>query len=166
LGNTITGDKILGNGESWGTADNPITGIHYIEGSLEAKQGSEIYVENGAIIATGSVDIKEGSYMEHTRLPGYLDPDDYSTALAVIAQGDIRIFAKGSVINGVVQSILPDGTCEGYIELKNGCTVEGSVIADTVYVRNKCSITYDEELSQITSKGDGFYKKTSWREKY
>ncbi|TKJ16504.1 MAG: hypothetical protein CEE43_19765 [Promethearchaeota archaeon Loki_b32] len=166
LGNTISGDKILGNGESWGTVDNPLTGIHYIEGSLEAKQGSEIYVENGAIIATGSVDIKEGSYMEHTRLPGYLDPDDYSTGLAVIAQGDIRIFAKGSVINGVVQSILPDGTCEGYIELKNGCTVEGSVIADTVYVRNKCSVTYDEELSQITSKGDGFYKKTSWREIY
>ena len=104
--------------------------------------------------------------MEHTRLPGYLDPDDYSTGLAVIAQGDIRIFAKGSVINGVVQSILPDGTCEGYIELKNGCLVEGSVIADTVYVRNKCTVTYDEELSQITSKGDGFYKKTSWREIY
>jgi len=166
LGNTISGDKILGNGESWGTEANPLTGIHYIEGSLEAKQGSEIWIHNGAIIATGSVDIKEGSYMEHTRLPGYLDPDDYSTALAVIAQGDIRIFAKGSVVTGVVQSILPDGTCEGYIELKNGCTVEGSVIADTVYVRNKCSVTYDEELSQITSKGDGFYKKTSWREIY
>jgi len=166
LGNTISGDKILGNGESWGTEAVPLTGIHYIEGSLEAKQGSEIYIENGAIIATGSVDIKEGSYMEHTRLPGYLDPDDYSTGLAVIAQGDIRIFAKGSVINGVVQSILPDGTCEGYIELKNGCLVEGSVIADTVYVRNKCTVTYDEELSQITSKGDGFYKKTSWREIY
>ena len=166
LGNTISCDKILGNGESWGTVDNPLTGIHYIEGSLEAKQGSEIYVENGAIIATGSVDIKEGSYMEHTRLPGYLDPDDYSTALALIAQGDIRIFAKGSVINGVVQSILPDGTCEGYVELKNGCLVKGSVIADTVYVRNKCSVIYDEELSQITSKGDEFYKKTSWREAY
>lgn len=166
LGHTISGDKILANGDSWGTVDNPLTGIHYIEGSLEAKHGSEIYIENGAIIATGSVDIKEGSYMEHTRLPGYLDPDDYSTGLAVIAQGDIRIFAKGSVINGVVQSILPDGTSEGYIELKNGCTVEGSVIADTVYVRNKCSVTYDEELSQITSKGDGFYKKISWREVY
>lgn len=161
-----TSDVILGNGVSWGTAANPLTGIHYIEGSLEAKQGSEIFVENGAIIATGSVDIKEGSYMEHTRLPGYLDPDDYSTGLAIIAQGDIRIFAKGSVINGVVQSILPDGTCEGYIELKNGCLVEGSVIADTVYVRNKCTVIYDEELSKITSKGDGFYKKTSWREVY
>lgn len=166
LGNTITDDKILGNGESWGTEANPITGIHFIEGSLEAKQGSEIWINNGAIIATGDVDIKEGSYMEHTRDDDYLDPDDYSTALAVIAQGDIRIFAKGSVINGVVQSILPDGTCEGYIELKNGCTVEGSVIADTVYVRNKCSVTYDEELSKITSKGDGFYIKTSWREVY
>lgn len=161
-----TNDIILGNGESWGTETEPISGIHYIEGSLEAKQGSQVWVHNGAIIATGSVDIKEGSYMEHTRSDDYLDPEDYSTGLAVIAQGDIRIFAKGSVINGVVQSILPDGTCEGYIELKNGCEVIGSVIADSVYVRNKCKVTYDEELSQIISKGDEFYKKTSWREVY
>ena len=161
-------DVILSNGESFlgGTEENPITGIHFIEGSLEAKQGSEIWIHNGAIIATGDVDVKEGSYMEHTRDDDYLDPDDYATALAIIAQGDIRIFAKGSVINGVVQSILPDGTCEGYIELKNGCLVVGSVIADTVYVRNKCTVIFDEELSQITSKGDGFYKKTSWREVY
>ena len=161
-----TSDVILGNGVSWGTEAVPLTGIHYIEGSLEAKQGSEIWVENGAIIATGSVDIKEGSYMSHTRLPGYLDPDDYSTALAIVAQGDIRIFAKGSVINGVVQSILPDGTSEGYIELKNGCLVKGSVIADTVYVRNKCKVEYDPDIGLITSKGDEFYIKTSWREVY
>ena len=160
-GEVHDGDVILEHGDvvNW-------TGIHYIKGSLEAKQGSEIYVNNGAIIATGSVDIKEGSKMVHTRDVGYLNPDDYSTALAIVAQGDIRIFAKGSVINGVVQSILPDGTCEGYVELKNGCLVKGSVIADTVYVRNKCSVIYDEELSQITSKGDEFYKKTSWREVY
>jgi len=164
LGNTISGDKILDHEETWGTELNPLTGIHFIEGSLEAKQGSEIWIHNGAIIATGDVDVKEGSYMEHTRSDDYLNPDDYATALAIIAQGDIRIFAKGSVINGVVQSILPDGTCEGYIELKNGCTVKGSVIADTVYVRNKCTVTYDEELSKIISKGDNFYKKTSWRE--
>lgn len=166
LGNIIIGDKILGNGESWGTEAIPLTGIHYIEGSLEAKQGSEIWIHNGAIIATGDVDIKEGSWMEHTRSIDYLDPDDYSTALAIIAQGDIRIFAKGTVINGVVQSILPDGTSEGYIELKNGCLVEGSVIADTVYVRNKCKVEYDSEIGIITSKGDEFYIKTSWKEVY
>ena len=166
LDNTILGDKILENGESWGTEAVPLTGIHYIEGNLEAKNGSEIWIHNGAIIATGDVDVKEGSYMEHTRNGGYFNPDDYSTGLAIIAQGDIRIFAKGTVINGVVQSILPDGTSEGYIELKNGCLVEGSVIADTVYVRNKCTVIYDEELGQITSKGDNFYKKTSWREVY
>lgn len=166
LGNTISGNKILENGETWGTEDNPITGIHFIEGSLEAKNGSEIWIHNGAIIATGDVDVKEGSYMEHTRSDDYLDPDDYATALAIIAQGDIRIFAKGSVINGVIQSILPDGTSEGYIELKNDCEVIGSVIADAVYVRNKCTVTYDPSLSEVTSKGDDFYKKTSWREVY
>ena len=166
LGNTITGDKILGNGETWGTETNPLTGIHFIEGSLEAKQGSEIWIHNGAIIATGDIDIKELSYIEHTRDDDYLNPDDYATALALIAQGDIRIFAKGSVINGVVQSILPDGTSEGYIELKNGCLVKGSVIADTVYVRNKCSVEYDPDIGKITSEGDEFYIKTSWREVY
>lgn len=165
-GNIILGDKILGNGESWGTEAIPLTGIHYIEGSLEAKQGSEIWIHNGAIIATGDVDIKEGSWMEHTRNGGYFNPDDYSTGLAIIAQGDIRIFAKGTVINGVVQSILPGGTSEGYIELKNGCLVKGSVIADTVYVRNKCEVEYDPEIGLITSKGDEFYIKTSWREVY
>ena len=142
------------------------TGIHYIEGSLEAKQGSEIYINNGAIIATGDIDIKEGSKLIHTRDDDYLDPGDYTTVLAIIAQGDIRIFAKGSVVTGVVQSILPDGTSEGYIELKNGCDVLGSVIADSVYVRNKCTVTYDPSSSEITSKGDDFYIKTSWREAY
>jgi hypothetical protein len=166
LGNIIPGDKILENGETWGTEANPITGIHFIEGSLEAKNGSEIWIKNGAIIATGDIDIKEGSKLIHDRSVGYLDPDDYATALAIIAQGDIRIFAKGSVVTGVVQSILPDGTSEGYIELKNGCDVLGSVIADSVYIRNKCSVTYDPSLSETISKGDDFYKKTSWREVY
>jgi len=161
-----TSDVILDNGDSWGTETEPISGIHFIEGSLEAKQGSEIWIHNGAIIATGDIDVKENSYIEHTRDDDYLDPDDYSTALALVAQGDIRIFAKGSVINGVVQSILPDGTSEGYIELKNGCEVIGSVIASTIYVRNKCKVTYDPSLSDIISKGDDFYKKISWREVY
>lgn len=161
-----TSDIILENAETWGTYDNPITGIHFIEGSLEAKNGSEIWIKNGAIIATGSIDIKEGSKLIHDRSVGYLDPDDYATALAIIAQGDIRIFAKGAVVTGVVQSILPDGTSDGYIELKNGCEVKGSVIAGAIYVRNKCSVTYDEEISKITSKGDDFYIKTSWREAY
>ena len=148
-----------GDVENW-------TGIHFIEGSFEARQGSEIWIHNGAIIATGDIDVKEGSLIDHSRDIDYLDPDDYATALALVAQGDIRIFAKGSVINGVVQSVLPDGTSEGYIELKNGCEVIGSVIADSVYVRNKCSVTYDPSLSEIISKGDDFYKKTSWREVY
>ena len=166
LGNTITGNKILENGETWGTEAEPITGIHFIEGSLEAKKGSEIWISDGAIIATGDIDVKEGSKLIHDRSVGYLDPDDYATALAVIAQGDIRLFAKGSVVTGVVQSVLPDGTSEGYIELKNGCEVLGSVIAGTVYVRNKCKVTYDPSLGDIISKGDDFYKKTSWREVY
>jgi len=156
-----TGNVILGNSEvrNW-------TGIHYIEGNLEAKNGSEIHVEDGAIIATGDVNVKEGAIFEINNDPiNYLDPTDPITALALVAQGDIRIFAKSTIATGVVQSILPDGTCEGYIELKNGCTVTGSVIADTIFLHNGAVINYDEtNLQKFVNQGDPFYKKISWRE--
>jgi len=157
-----TGNVILGNGdiENW-------TGIHYIEGSLEAKNGSSINVTNGAIIATGDVDVKEGAIFNITNDSGYIDPTDPITALALIAQGDIKIYAKSEIAEGVVQSVLADGiTSEGFIELKNGCEVTGSVIADTVYLRNKSAVIYSSTLNQFTTKGDPFFKKTSWREVY
>lgn len=156
-----TEDVILGNGEvrNW-------TGIHYIEGSLEAKNGSEIYVEDGAIIVEGDVDIKEGATFNINNDDDYLDPDDRITALALVAQGNIKIYAKSSILKGIVQSILPNGISEGFIELKNGCEVIGSVIADTVYVRNKSAVKYDESMNQFTTQGDPFFKKTSWREVY
>jgi hypothetical protein len=158
-----TSDVILGNGEvrNW-------TGIHYIEGSLEAKNGSEIHVENGAIIATGDVYVKEGAIFDINNDPiNYLDPTDPITALALVAQGNIKIYAKSDIGIGVVQSILPDGTTEGFIELKNGCTVTGSVIADTVFLHNGSTIIYDEaNLQKYITQGDPFYKKISWREIY
>lgn len=155
------GNVILGQGdiENW-------TGIHYIEGNLEAKNGSEIHVEDGVIIVEGNVDIKEGALLNIFNDDDYLNPDDPITALALVAQGNIKIYSKSSVLKGIVQSILPDGTSEGFIELKNGCEVTGSVIADTVYVRNKSKISYDGSMNQFTSQGDAFYKKTSWREVY
>ena len=156
-----TSDVILGNGEvrNW-------TGIHYIEGSLEAKNGSEIHVTSGAIIATGDVDVKEGAIFDIYNDPEtYLDATDPITALALVAQGNIKIYAKSEIGVGVVQSILPDGTTEGFIELKNGCTVTGSVIADTVFLHNGSSIIYDEtNLQKYITQGDPFYKKISWRE--
>ena len=157
-----TGDVTLGNGEvrNW-------TGIHYIEGSLEAKNGSEIHVTNGAIIATGDVDVKNGAIFDIYNDDTYIDTEDPITALALVAQGDIKIYAKSTIQEGVVQSILPDGTPEGYIELKNGCEVTGSVIADTVYLRNKSTVNYPASgINEITKKGDPFFKRTSWREVY
>jgi len=157
-----TGDVTLGNGEvrNW-------TGIHYIEGSLEAKNGSEIHVTNGAIIATGDVDVKEGAIFDIYNDDTYIDITDPITALALVAQGDIKIYAKSTIQEGVVQSILADGTPEGYIELKNGCEVTGSIIADTVYLRNKSTVNYPASgINEITKKGDPFFKRTSWREVY
>ena len=162
----ITGDKILGNDASWGTEANPITGIHFIDGDLEAKNGSEIWVEDGAIIVTGNVDIKEGATFEIHN--DYFNSEEPETALALVAQGNIKIYAKATIEKGVVESVLADGvTTEGFIELKNGCTVVGSIIADTVYLRNKTTVDYPPSgLDQFTTKGDPFFKKTSWREAY
>ena len=163
----IHGDISLGNGQKLENPDGtPLTGIHYIKGDLEAKNGSEIYVEDGAIIVEGNVDIKEGATFNIFNDDDYLNPDDPLTALALVSQGNIKIYAKSSILTGIVQSILPDGTSEGFIELKNGCEVTGSVIADTVYVRNKSKINYDTSMNQFTTKGDPFFKKTSWREVY
>ena len=153
-----TGNVILGNGdtENW-------TGIHYIEGSLEAKQGSTINVINGAIIATGDIWVKEGAIFDINN--DYLDPNDPITALALVAQGNIKIYAKSNIAKGVVQSILPDGSCEGFAELKNGCTVTGAVIADTIFLHNGAEVIYDEtNLQKYVTTGDPFYKKISWRE--
>ena len=174
LGNTIEPTppatkitKSLGNDETWGTETNPITGIHFIDGDLEAKNGSEIWVENGAIIVTGNVDIKEGAIFNIHNDEDYIDPTDPDTALALAAQGNIKIYAKSIIEKGVVESVLADGSTEGFIELKNGCTVTGSVIADTVYLRNKTTVNYPpSEINEFTKKGDPFFKKTSWREAY
>lgn len=162
----IMGNQILGNDASWGTEANPITGIHFIDGDLEAKNGSEIWVENGAIIVTGNVDIKEGATFEIHN--DYFNSEEPETALALVAQGNIKIHAKATIEKGVVESVLADGvTTEGFIELKNGCTVVGSIIADTVYLRNKTTVDYPpSELDQFTTKGDPFFKKTSWQEIY
>jgi hypothetical protein len=162
----ITGNKILGNGESWGTESNPITGIHFIEGDLEAKNGSQIWLENGAIIVTGNIDVKEGAIFEIHNDDDYIDPADPDTALALAAQGNIKIYAKATIEKGVVQSVLADGvTTEGYIELKNGCEVTGSLIANTVYLRNKTTVNYPPSgVSEFTRKGDPFFVMTSWRE--
>jgi len=173
LGNTFipvppATKKSLGNGETWGTEDNPITGIHFIDGDLEAKNGSEIWVKNGAIIVTGDVDIKEGARLEIHNDDDYIDPADSDTALAIAAQGDIKIYAKSTIEKGVVESVLADGkTTEGFIELKSGCAVTGSVIANTVYLRNKSTVNYPASgINEFTRKGDPFFKKTSWREVY
>ncbi|GAG39805.1 unnamed protein product, partial [marine sediment metagenome] len=154
------GDVILGNGDvrDW-------SGIHYIKGSLEAKNGSKINVTNGAIIVEGNVNIKEGADFIISNEEPYINPDDPSTALALVAQGNIKIYAKATIGIGVVQSILPDGTTEGFIELKNGCTVTGSVIADTIFLHNDSAVIYDKtKLKKYITQGDPFYKKISWRE--
>jgi len=144
------------------------TGIHYIKGDLEVKNGAGINVTNGAIIVEGNVDIKYGAIFNIANDSSYIDPDDPSTALALVAQGNIKIYAEAEIGIGVVQSVLADGkTSEGFIELKNGCEITGSVIADTVYLRNKSVVNYPPSgLDEFMTKGDPFFKKTSWRETY
>jgi hypothetical protein len=158
----VHNDNVIVSGEvlEW-------SGIHYIKGNLEVKNGAGINVTNGAIIVEGKVDVKLGATFNILNDTTYINSDDPSTALALVAQGNIKIYAKSIIKEGIVQSVLADGeTAEGFIELKNGCEVTGSVIADTVYLRNKSKITYGTGTSDFTTKGDPFFKKTSWREAY
>jgi len=169
-GNTINVTRYskidLGNKQFWGTPDNPITGIHFVNGDIIAKNGAEIHIHNGAIIATGKIDLREGSLISHTRdngpapEPYYINPDNPFTAYAVAAKGDIIFHAKSSSLNGLVQS-------EGKVEFHNESTVRGAVIAETVWLHNKTNIIYDgENLSQYTTQGDAMYRKISWQEVY
>lgn len=140
------------------------TGVHYIKGDLTAKNSSGILIENGVIVVDGNVDIRNSGIFEHTIVEPYESPFSH---LALVATGNILLHAKSSVLNGVVQSIEKDGTSTGIIDFRNGSTVLGAVIAKTVMMHNKTEIIYDEEgLSDITSQGDGFYKKISWQEIY
>lgn len=140
------------------------TGVHYIKGDLTAKNSSGIYIEDGVIVVEGNVDIRNSGIFEHTKTEDYESPFSH---LALVATGNILLHAKSSVLNGVVQSIEKDGTSTGTIDFRNGSTVKGSVIAKTVMMHNKTNIIYDEEgLSDITSQGEGFYKKVSWQETY
>lgn len=140
------------------------TGVHYIKGDLTAKNSAGIMITNGVIVVEGDVDIRNSGVFKHTIVEPYESPFSH---LALVATGDILMHAKSSVLNGVVQSIEKDGTSTGTIDFRNGSTVRGSVIAKTVMMHNKTNIIYDEEgMSDITSLGDGFYKRISWQEVY
>jgi len=158
-GNTIVvhrhSEINLGNGDFWGYPDDPITGIHFVDGDVIAKNGAKIYIKDGAIIATGKIELKEGSEILHERTeePPYINPDNPFTAYAVAAKGDITFKAKSTSLHGLVQS-------EGKIEFHNESKVIGAVIAKTVWLHNKTNIIYDgENLSQFTTQGDAMYRK-------
>jgi len=165
-GNTIAvtryPKKDLGNGDFWGTKDNPITGIHFVDGDIIAKNGAEIWIHNGAIIATGKIELKEGSKIVHTRTeePPYINPDNPFTAYSVAAKGDITFKSSSTSLYGLVQS-------EGKIEFHNEAIVIGAVIAETVWLHNKTHITYDgESLGLFKTQGDGIYRIIAWQERY
>ena len=164
-GEVHNGTVDLGNGvtKNW-------SGVHYIKGDLIAKNGSAINVTNGAIIVEGNVDIRAKAIFNHI-VDEDNDPNDWANSgfshLGVIAQGDILLHAKSAIVNGVVQSVLPDGTSTGTIDLRNEATIYGCAIAQTVQLHNKCNILFDpDSYSDITTQGDGFYKKISWQEIY
>jgi hypothetical protein len=152
---------------NWGTEQNPISGIYYIEGDFVLGNGDEVYIKNGTIVVEGKVELKNGSKIIHERTEDYLDPSDRITALAMVAQGDIIHKAKDEhfTADGIIQSILPNGQSVGSIILHNSATINGALIAREVEVKANANISYDHDaLSQFTTQGDGLYKKVSWQE--
>lgn len=172
-GNYISGNKILENDESWvvgsesGGLDN--AGIQYIDGDLIVHNGSFVDIHNGAVVVTGKIEFKNGSELEITKDEYYIDYNDPITALALVGQGDIDLKAKTSFIGGVIQSYCPIDTppfyASGTVELYNRCVVNGSIIAETIFLHNRTEVYYDEtNLQKYVTTGDPFYKKISWRE--
>ena len=159
------GNYILQNSnETW-------SGIHYIKGNFTLKEGSTLTVNNGAIIVEGDVNMHHSAILEINKP---VDEDGYPIEgdpfwekpyahLAIVATGDIELKNSSTTINGVVQTTKTNGE----IRVKNGATIIGSAIATTVKFYNTSSIIYNEKtLSEITTRGDPFYKKTSWQEVY
>ena len=177
-GEYFPGEKRIENGQTWAVgsegSDGPPpvaavnAGIQYIDGDLIVENGGVVDIHNGAIVVAGRIEFKNGSELEITKDNSYIDYNDPNTALALVGQGDIILKAKSSFIGGIVQSYcpLPDGGfTSGLVELKNDCVVNGSIIAERIFMHNGSEVIYDEtNLKKYVTTGDPFYKKISWRE--
>ena len=158
---TIWGDVTLdNNSDPW-----IHEGIQFIDGNLRVKNGGVVIVTNGAIVVTGNIIFDNGSELKITKSTNPITP------LALVAKGNIILKAKTTLIAGVIQSYDPlddddDSTyTSGTVELHNDAIVNGSIIAETIFLHNGSEVNYDEtNLQKYITTGDPFYKKISWRE--
>jgi len=142
-------------------------GIQFIYGDLRVKNGGVVHITNGAIVVTGNILFDNDSELTISKSTNPITP------LALVAKEDIILKAKTTFIAGVIQSYDPlddgdeDTYTSGTVELHNDAIVNGSIIAETIFLHNGTEVNYDEtNLQKYVTQGDPFYKKISWREVY
>jgi len=152
--------------------DFEFTGVVFVVGIVIFRNGDNLNITDGALIVvedpdylgpipTGTVEFKNGSNLTIDRT----DPvpeGAYPGPIALAADGDVLLHASSSSLNGVVQS-------GGLVDFRNDSEVEGSVVAEEVFMHNKTTITYTGDYFDdftVTTTGDSLYRKTSWQEIY
>ena len=158
-----------------------IKGIHFIVGNVKISANTHLFIEGGAIFATGTITSAGNAQITHTRRTENIhkdqtgctaeccwDPDDpcydplCDNPFALVAKGDITL---GGTINtqGIIQTEATF-TSNGDINIE-----PGAIYADEGVFHGgggSMNVVYDESLIGITVPGTGlpFYIKISWQE--
>jgi len=167
----------------YGIDEFEYTGVVYVEGDVIFGNGDSLNITDGALVVakedpddpddpTGTVEFKNGSNLTIERSDP-IPEGAYPGPIALAAQGDILLHASSSSLNGVVQSggyYNDEGELQpgGIVDFRNSSYVKGSVVAETIWMRNYTTIEYDGDfLGNFTSTtGDNLYRKVSWQEVY
>ena len=168
---------INGATKYFNTDGQVIKGIHFIVGNVEISSNTHLFIEGGAIFATGTITSKGNAQITHTRRTVNIhegcegccwDPNDpcydplCNNPFALVAKGDITL---GGTINtqGIIQT-------EATFTSNGDINVEpGAIYADEGIFHGgggSMNVVYDEYLIGITVPGTGspYYVIISWQE--
>ncbi len=134
-------------------------GIHFIDGDVTIKPPcSELYIKDGAIFATGTIEVSGSSnvYIEKS--------ESYDNPLALVAKENITI--GGNVHGEGIIYTESDFTLNGNINIQ-----KGAIYADDGVFHGgggSMNVYYDTDLIHTVVPGTGMpvWKKVSWREIY
>ena len=169
------------NGDTFyfNTDNETITGIHFIEGNVEISTSTHLFIEGGAIFATGTITSKGNAQITHTRRttkigctddpPGDCDPclpdDDplCDNPFALVAVGDINL--SGTInTQGIIQT-------KGNFVSNGDINVNpGAIYADHGVFHGgggDMNVVWPPEEGEKPVPGTGlpYYIKISWEEK-
>ena len=157
-----------------------IKGIHFIVGNVEISANTHLFIEGGAIFATGTITSNGNAVITHTRRTENIhmdcedccwDPDDScydplcNNPLALVAKGNITL--SGTVdTKGIIQTG-GEFVSNGNIKINPGAVIADKGVFHGGGEKDVMNVVYDESLIDTTVPGTGspFFIKISWREK-